>query len=120
MGTRYHTSSGCRKHLKVIPPKNTCPFRVPYKEDLKRSGDVTAIDATTGKVVGSIESKGNGEGIVSTFDGLLFVNQEDTYKKTKKVFLPAAEFDVTAGTDPSQKLKRTLKVGFFGVLVLRE
>jgi YVTN family beta-propeller protein len=42
------------------------------------SHDMTAIDASNGKVVGTIEAKGDGEGIVSTSDGLLFVNQEDT------------------------------------------
>jgi len=41
-------------------------------------------------------------------------------KKTKKVFLPAAEFDVTPGADPSQKPKRTVKAGTFAVLVVAE
>ncbi len=38
--------------------------------------------------------------------------------KTKKVFLPAAEFDVVPATDPSQKPKRTVKEGTFAVLVV--
>lgn len=42
------------------------------------SHDMKAIDAATGKVVCTIEAEGDGEGIVSTSDGRLFVNQEDT------------------------------------------
>jgi DNA-binding beta-propeller fold protein YncE len=42
------------------------------------SHDITAIDADSGKVVGTVDVKGNGEGMVSTKDGLVYVNLEDT------------------------------------------
>ncbi len=195
--------------------------------------DITAIDADSGKVVGTVDVKGDGEGIVSTKDGLVYVNLEDTSEvvafdaktlevkhrfaidgckaptglamdrknnrlfsachnevlvvldatngkkvaslpigngpdaagfdakeglifvsngdgtlnviqekspdkyesveavttqisaktmaydsKTKKVFLPAAEIEVTPASDPSQKPKKTIKEGTFSVLVV--
>lgn len=42
------------------------------------SHDITAIDSDAGVVVGTVAVKGNGEGIVSGKDGLVFVNLEDT------------------------------------------
>ena len=38
--------------------------------------------------------------------------------KTKKIFLPAAEFLETPATDPSKRPVRTVKPGSFGVLVV--
>src|SRR5437660_8523109 len=38
--------------------------------------------------------------------------------KTKKIFLPAAEFQETPATDPSQRPRRTVKPGTFTVLVV--
>lgn len=38
--------------------------------------------------------------------------------KTKKIFLPAAEFSVTPATDPAKRPQRTQKPGSFVVLVL--
>ena len=42
------------------------------------SHDITAIDADSGKVVGTVAVKGDGEGSVSSSDGLVYVNLEDT------------------------------------------
>jgi DNA-binding beta-propeller fold protein YncE len=39
--------------------------------------DITAIDAKTGQVVGTVKAEGDGEGAVIT-DGLIYVNTEDT------------------------------------------
>ncbi len=41
------------------------------------SHDITAIDAKTGEVVGTVKAEGDGEEAVVT-DGLIFVNMEDT------------------------------------------
>ena len=38
--------------------------------------------------------------------------------KTKKIFLPAAEYDVTPATDPGKQPRRTVKPGSFVVLVV--
>jgi DNA-binding beta-propeller fold protein YncE len=38
--------------------------------------------------------------------------------KTKKIFLPAAEYDETPATDPSKRPRRTVKPGTFVVLVV--
>jgi YVTN family beta-propeller protein len=42
------------------------------------SHDITAIDPDSGTVVGTVAVKGDGEGAVSSSDGLVFVNLEDT------------------------------------------
>ena len=42
------------------------------------SHDITAIDPDSGTVVGTVAVKGDGEGVVSGSDGLVFVNLEDT------------------------------------------
>jgi DNA-binding beta-propeller fold protein YncE len=42
------------------------------------SHDITAIDADSGKVVGTVAVKGDGEGSVSSSEGLVYVNLEDT------------------------------------------
>src|SRR5439155_12393884 len=39
--------------------------------------DITAIDAKTGDVVGTVDAKGDGESAVVT-EGLIYVNMEDT------------------------------------------
>lgn len=40
--------------------------------------DITAIDAATGEVVGTVQAKGDGEQAVIGADGLIYVNSEDT------------------------------------------
>ena len=40
--------------------------------------DITAIDASTGNVVGTVPAKGDGESAVIGSDGLIYVNIEDT------------------------------------------
>jgi DNA-binding beta-propeller fold protein YncE len=42
------------------------------------SHDITAIDATTGEVVGTVQVKGDGEQAIIGTDGLIYVNIEDT------------------------------------------
>lgn len=42
------------------------------------SHDVTAIDAKTGDVVGTVDLKGDGEQAIIGADGLIYVNSEDT------------------------------------------
>jgi DNA-binding beta-propeller fold protein YncE len=42
------------------------------------SHDITAIDPDSGTVVGTVAVKGDGEGVVSSSDGLIYVNLEDT------------------------------------------
>jgi DNA-binding beta-propeller fold protein YncE len=42
------------------------------------SHDITVIDSDSGTVVGTVPVKGDGEGAVSSSDGLVFVNLEDT------------------------------------------
>ena len=42
------------------------------------SHDITAIDATTGEVVGTVQAKGDGEQAIIGADGLIYVNIEDT------------------------------------------
>jgi outer membrane protein assembly factor BamB len=41
------------------------------------SHDITAIDASTGNVVGTVQVEGNGEGVVTGRDGLVYVALED-------------------------------------------
>jgi len=60
------------------------PDGIYYDRDTKRvftnnhgSHDITAIDAKTGKVIGTVEVKGDGESAVVA-DGLVYVNLEDT------------------------------------------
>jgi outer membrane protein assembly factor BamB len=55
------------------------------------SHDITAIDSDSGAVVGTVAVKGDGEGIVSSSDGLIFVNLEDT---SEVVAFDAKTFDV--------------------------
>src|SRR6267378_8360780 len=40
--------------------------------------DITAIDAATGDVVGTVQAKGDGEQAIIGADGLIYVNSEDT------------------------------------------
>jgi DNA-binding beta-propeller fold protein YncE len=40
--------------------------------------DITAIDAATGEVVGTVQAKGDGESAIIGADGLVYVNIEDT------------------------------------------
>ena len=42
------------------------------------SHDITAIDAATGAVVGTVQAKGDGESAIIGADGLIYVNIEDT------------------------------------------
>jgi DNA-binding beta-propeller fold protein YncE len=42
------------------------------------SHDITAIDAATGDVVGTVQAKGDGEQAIIGSDGLIYVNIEDT------------------------------------------
>ncbi|HKB64607.1 MAG TPA: hypothetical protein VKC61_02050, partial [Pyrinomonadaceae bacterium] len=42
------------------------------------SHDITAIDAATGDVVGTVAAKGDGEQAIIGTDGLIYVNSEDT------------------------------------------
>lgn len=42
------------------------------------SHDITAIDAATGEVVGTVQAKGDGESAIVGADGLIYVNIEDT------------------------------------------
>jgi DNA-binding beta-propeller fold protein YncE len=42
------------------------------------SHDISAIDAATGEVVGTVDAKGDGEEAVIGADGLIYVNSEDT------------------------------------------
>ncbi|HXM49023.1 MAG TPA: hypothetical protein VN956_14365, partial [Pyrinomonadaceae bacterium] len=42
------------------------------------SHDITAIDAATGDVVGTVAAKGDGEQAIIGKDGLIYVNSEDT------------------------------------------
>jgi DNA-binding beta-propeller fold protein YncE len=42
------------------------------------SHDITAIDAATGEVVGTVLAKGDGEQAIIGADGLIYVNSEDT------------------------------------------
>src|SRR5882672_10762969 len=42
------------------------------------SHDITAIDAATGDVVGTVSAKGDGEQAIIGKDGLIYVNSEDT------------------------------------------
>src|SRR5262245_23877399 len=42
------------------------------------SHDITAIDATTGDVVGTVKVEGDGEQAIIGTDGLIYVNSEDT------------------------------------------
>ena len=42
------------------------------------SHDITAIDAKTGEVVGTVKAEGDGEQAVIGADGLIYVNSEDT------------------------------------------
>ena len=42
------------------------------------SHDITAIDASSGEVVGTVAAKGDGEQAIIAKDGLIYVNSEDT------------------------------------------
>ena len=42
------------------------------------SHDITAIDAATGEVVGTVKAEGDGEEAVIGADGLIYVNSENT------------------------------------------
>ena len=63
------------------------PDGIYYDEGTKRvftnnhgSNDITAIDAATGKVVGTIKVEGNGEQTVAGKKGMLLTNIEDTHE----------------------------------------
>ncbi len=77
------------------------------------SHDITAIDGTSGQVVGTVKADGDCEQMVTGRGGRLAF---DT--KTKKIFLPAADVEVIPGADASQRPQRKVKPGSFGVLVV--
>jgi DNA-binding beta-propeller fold protein YncE len=61
------------------------PDGIYYDPETKRvftnnhgSHDITAIDAKTGEVVGTVKAEGDGEEAVIGGDGLIYVNSEDT------------------------------------------
>ena len=61
------------------------PDGINYEPKTKRvftnnhgSHDITAIDAATGDVVGTVQAKGDGEQAIIGEDGLIYVNSEDT------------------------------------------
>src|SRR6266496_457736 len=61
------------------------PDGIYYDERTKRvftnnhgSHDISAIDAATGDVVGTVPAKGDGESAIIGADGLIYVNIEDT------------------------------------------
>jgi DNA-binding beta-propeller fold protein YncE len=61
------------------------PDGIYYDERTKRvftnnhgSHDITALDAATGDVVGTVPAKGDGESAIIGADGLIYVNIEDT------------------------------------------
>lgn len=61
------------------------PDGIYYDEATKRvftnnhgTHDITAIDAKTGDVVGTVDAKGDGESAIIAADGSIFVNLEDT------------------------------------------
>src|SRR6267154_1425154 len=61
------------------------PDGIYYDERTKRvftnnhgSHDITAIDAASGEVVGTVPAKGDGEQAIIGKDGLIYVNSEDT------------------------------------------
>lgn len=61
------------------------PDGIYYDERTKRvftnnhgTHDITAIDAATGDVVGTVQAKGDGESAIIGSDGLIYVNIEDT------------------------------------------
>lgn len=87
------------------------------------SHDITAIDAKSGEVVGTVKVEGDGEQAVIA-DDVIYVNSEDTNEvvafdpKTKKVFLPAAEYTESPPTTPGGRPQRSIKPGSFVVLVV--
>jgi DNA-binding beta-propeller fold protein YncE len=61
------------------------PDGIYYDERTKRvftnnhgTHDITALDASTGEVVGTVQAKGDGEQAIIGKDGLIYVNGEDT------------------------------------------
>ncbi len=110
---------------------------------------MVVMDATSGKVIGSFPIGANvdyagfdpGSGLIffSCGDGTLSIYREksaDAYEdagavrtqpsaktmafdpKTKKIFLPAAEYSETPATEPGRRPQRTIKKGSFVVLVV--
>ena len=68
------------------------------------SHDITAIDPDSGTVVGTVDVKGDGEGIVSSSDGLVFVNLENTSEVVAfdaKTFEVKHRFAIDGGTAPT-------------------
>ncbi len=68
------------------------------------SHDITAIDPDNGTVVGTVAVKGDGEGIVSSSDGLVFVNLEDTSEVVAfdaKTFEVKHRFPIDGGKAPT-------------------
>jgi YVTN family beta-propeller protein len=68
------------------------------------SHDITAIDPDSGTVVGTVAVKGDGEGVVSSSDGLVFVNLEDTSEVVAfdaKTFEVKHRFPIDGGKAPT-------------------
>jgi YVTN family beta-propeller protein len=68
------------------------------------SHDITAIDPDSGTVVGTVAVKGDGEGAVSSSDGLVFVNLEDTSEVVAfdaKTFEVKHRFPIDGGKAPT-------------------
>ncbi|MGH9563449.1 MAG: YncE family protein [Terracidiphilus sp.] len=110
---------------------------------------LVVMDATNGKTIATLPiGKGPDAAGFDREDGLIFVSNgdgtlnviheqsPDQYEsvqtvetqqsaktmafdgKTKKVFLPAADVEITPATDPTQKPTKTVKEGTFAVLVV--
>lgn len=68
------------------------------------SHNITAIDAVSGDVVGTVEVKGNGEGMVGSGDGLVFVNLEETSEVAAfdpKTLEVKHRYSIDGGTTPT-------------------
>src|SRR5258708_11143518 len=86
-GTENKVSMFDAKTLKVLGKIDVGkgPDAIYYHEGTKRvfttnhgSHDVTALDATTGKGLATINVKGDGEATVTAKDGMMYLNLEDT------------------------------------------
>ena len=89
------TSNGRENKVSMFDPSTLALIRkidvgkgpdgIYYDPDTRRvftnnhgSHDITAIDASTGDVVGTVKAQGDGEQAVIGSDGLIYVNSEDT------------------------------------------
>ena len=55
-----------------------CEVIEPVNAACHGSHDITAIDAKTGDVVGTVNAEGDGEEAVIGADGMIYVNNENT------------------------------------------